>query len=190
MRNRFRIDFLFERKYQSQPQDKKSRVKSILLGIAWEWVIMPAFFIFLAEKFDPRMRIPVGLPVPLKYPLAGVFFIAGVFFTYRSIHDIMKQGKGTFIPQTEPPKELVTTGVYRICRNPMYLGYLALFAGLGLAFSSPSILLVLVPGIVLFLFGYTRLIEEKVLTRYFGEAYLRYKKATPFLIPHFWIRRR
>jgi protein-S-isoprenylcysteine O-methyltransferase Ste14 len=169
--------------------NKRGKVLSIMLGAAWEWGVLPAFFVFLTKWLDTKIRLPIIMPATVKIPLVIAFFIAGIFFTCRSIYDITKLGEGTFIPATEPPRKLVTSGVYRICRNPMYLGYIFLFMAIGLIYSSPFILFVIVPGIVLFLFCYSKLVEERVLTEHFGKQYLQYRQSTPFLIPR-WINRR
>jgi protein-S-isoprenylcysteine O-methyltransferase Ste14 len=78
--------------------------------------------------------------------------------------------------------ELVTHGIYRYVRNPMYLGMIiALIIGLPLYVASLRALLVsllLIP----ILLNRIRL-EEELLTDYFGEKYLDYKRKTKRIIP-------
>ena len=69
---------------------------------------------------------------------------------------------------------LVTSGIYRFSRNPMYLGFLlillawAFFLGSGLSF-------VMLPIFVVFITRYQIDAEERVLEEKFGEVYQRYR---------------
>ncbi len=81
-----------------------------------------------------------------------------------------------------PTQELLTRGPFRYCRNPMTLGTILAYSGLGIAAGTISgVGLVLCFGAFLVL--YIKGIEEKELAERFGEAYLVYKRETPFLIP-------
>jgi protein-S-isoprenylcysteine O-methyltransferase Ste14 len=83
--------------------------------------------------------------------------------------------------------ELVTDGVYGICRHPLYGSWIVF----------------IVPGIELLLhswFGLTTSIamyatlrvlarrEEAFLADKFGESYLRYKARVPFVLPVGWLK--
>ncbi|HEV8267520.1 MAG TPA: PEMT/PEM2 methyltransferase family protein, partial [Thermoanaerobaculia bacterium] len=74
----------------------------------------------------------------------------------------------------DPPREFVAVGPYRFVRNPMYVGGIALLFGAGLVLGSFSIVL-----LSFFAFAASHLLvilyEEPVLTRRFGESYVRYK---------------
>ena len=79
-------------------------------------------------------------------------------------------------------QKLVTQGAYRYCRNPIYLGVINLFLGISFLFDSiSSLIMVLIFSVIILL--YARFIEEKELKKRYGEDYLTYRKATPFLIP-------
>ncbi len=77
--------------------------------------------------------------------------------------------------------QLITHGIYRFTRNPIYLGAIMVFTGLPVyAASMYGFLtsLVLIPIIL----NRIRL-EEELLTEEFGDAYRTYKEATSKLIP-------
>lgn len=81
---------------------------------------------------------------------------------------------------------LVITGGFAYVRNPLYLGNILLYIGIGIM----SMALFPYLQIIAFLFFYIqyRFIisqEEKYLTKTFGEQYLNYKKNVPRLIPRF-----
>ena len=67
-------------------------------------------------------------------------------------------------------EELVTTGVFSHCRNPLYDGNLLVIAGLGLASNS---LFFMAVGMPLFLFAYRAIVaaEENFLRQKFGQQF-------------------
>jgi protein-S-isoprenylcysteine O-methyltransferase Ste14 len=83
---------------------------------------------------------------------------------------------------------LVTSGPYRYLRNPLYLGRLSIFTGLCLMCPLPRGLhwLVLLAGWLVF-FGYYLPRKERVeparLRALHGEAYERYRREVPSLLP-------
>jgi protein-S-isoprenylcysteine O-methyltransferase Ste14 len=124
----------------------------------------------------PRLRIGVATRI-----LGGLLTVVGFSLGFWSVNTQLTRGRGTPLP-VMPTQELLTEGPFRYCRNPMTLGtilaYLGLavaartFAGTGLVLSLAALLLV-----------YLKRLEEGELAERFGEAYLAYKRGTPFLIP-------
>lgn len=95
-------------------------------------------------------------------------------------------GKGTPAPKIATQR-LVTQAPYSWTRNPMTLGALLMYLGIGVWIESgPVILLTLL--IFSGLLRYIKVHETAELAGRFGEEYLEYHKQTPFLIPR--IRRR
>lgn len=86
-----------------------------------------------------------------------------------------KLAKTTVNPnKPEQASKLVTSGIYRISRNPMYLGFAFILAGWGVWLSSVWAML----GVIGFI-GYLTLFqimpEERALTKLFGEEFTAYK---------------
>jgi protein-S-isoprenylcysteine O-methyltransferase Ste14 len=82
-------------------------------------------------------------------------------------------------------KELVTTGPYSICRNPLY--FFNLLIGLGIVATFQNLLLL--PPLVLLYPAYYLLAilgEESELAQRFGADFENYRRAVPRLIPLFW----
>lgn len=73
-----------------------------------------------------------------------------------------------------PSAALVTTGIYRYTRNPMYLGMTLIYAGIALLADSVLVLLLLLPLLALIHYSVIRR-EEHYLSITFGEAYRDYK---------------
>lgn len=85
---------------------------------------------------------------------------------------------GTSVIPGEPASALMTTGIYRVTRNPMYVGFILLYFGLSIVLTSVWILLFLIP-VVLILHRGVVLREETYLARKFGDEYTRYAKRVP-----------
>jgi protein-S-isoprenylcysteine O-methyltransferase Ste14 len=81
---------------------------------------------------------------------------------------------GTNIKTFDDPDLLVTSGLFRISRNPMYLGFLLLLAGVALLIGRATPVL---PVLVFFLaaqFWYIPF-EERAMSRRFGSDYASYR---------------
>jgi len=77
--------------------------------------------------------------------------------------------------------QLITHGIYRFSRHPVYLGVIIAIIGVPVYASSLYGLLTMSALIPLILFRIR--IEERMLTDEFGDAYRTYKEATSKLIP-------
>jgi protein-S-isoprenylcysteine O-methyltransferase Ste14 len=83
----------------------------------------------------------------------------------------------------QPTSKLVTTGVFSVSRNPLYLGGVCILAGIALAFNLPWVLVLLLPALIAC--HYVLIApEEKYLAARFGEEYRRYAASV-----HRWIGR-
>ncbi len=82
-----------------------------------------------------------------------------------------------------PTTQVVTTGVFSISRNPIYLGAACFLAGVALAVNLPWVLIFLLPSLVAC--HYVLIMpEERYLVAKFGEEYRAYAAAV-----HRWIGR-
>lgn len=83
-------------------------------------------------------------------------------------------GLGTPAPW-DPPRQLVTTGLYRLARNPMYVGIVTLLLGEAWLTASPAMLAYAACVAVAFHLRVV-LYEEPVLRQLFGEAFGAYAR--------------
>jgi protein-S-isoprenylcysteine O-methyltransferase Ste14 len=117
--------------------------------------------------------LPVG---PFRY--AGVvLLVLGVLIYLWCAAEFTFRGRGTPSP-TDPPRELVVTGLYRYSRNPMYVGVASTLFGTALSFESAEVLLYA----TLVLLGFhLRVIyyEEPTLERTFGSSFRQYCQEVP-----------
>ncbi len=118
-------------------------------------------------------------PLPLG-PLrsAGLLLLAlGVLIYLWCAAEFTFRGRGTPSP-TDPPRELVVTGLYRYSRNPMYVGVASTLFGTALFLESAEVLLYA----TLVLLGFhLRVIfyEEPTLERSFGSSFRQYCQEVP-----------
>jgi protein-S-isoprenylcysteine O-methyltransferase Ste14 len=140
---------------------------------------------FLVAGAGPRLDRRLGLP-PLgigsvNRAVGGLLAVIGFSLGFWSVDTQLTRGRGTPLP-VMPTQELVTEGPFRYCRNPMTLGAILAYLGIGIAartIAGTILVLSLAASLVIYL----RRLEEGELAERFGEAYLAYKRDTPFIIP-------
>ena len=109
---------------------------------------------------------------PLTTVLGIVLAALGVFSIAWG-RTTMVRG-GTNVDPSKPALAIVTGGPFRFTRNPLYVGVMSLFLGIGLLFDTWWGILVLIPAFLILHFGVV-LREEAYLERKFGEPYRTYK---------------
>lgn len=111
----------------------------------------------------------------------GIPILLGVAGYVGCVWDFAVRGRGTPFP-LDPPKTLQARGLYRFCRNPMYLSVLQVVLGFAIMFESLP-LLVYGAGLFLLFHSWTLFYEEPKLMKTFGAAYVDYCRTTPRWIP-------
>ena len=89
----------------------------------------------------------------------------------------------SFAPKADPSTGLITSGPYRLVRHPIYLGLTLLALGQAVAFGCWPALFIALLGVVPTLAWRAR-VEEKLLSRIFGESYEVYRQRTKMIVPH------
>lgn len=121
--------------------------------------------------------IPLGLLTPqwsdLNWP-GGVIVLIGLILLLACVREFYRAGKGTLAPWS-PPKHLVTSGLYRFSRNPMYVGVVVILLGWALAFRSRAHMIYALVIAAVF-YGRVVFFEEPWLDRTHGAAWRRYRE--------------
>lgn len=140
---------------------------------------------FVIGSVGPRLDRRLGLPsfrIPvLSRLVGGMMLVAGFSFAFWSVIAEIGRGRGTPLP-VMPTQELLTDGPFRYCRNPMTLGTLVAYKGIGVGVGTLTGTL-LVAGCGAALLAYLKRFEEPELEERFGQAYVEYKRDVPFVIP-------
>jgi protein-S-isoprenylcysteine O-methyltransferase Ste14 len=126
---------------------------------------------WLLRPEDGRLH-PVGLP-----PL-----VVGVALLLWCVRDFHVAGRGSLAPWA-PPERLVTIGLYRFSRNPMYVAVLMILSGWALLHHSRSLWIYAAVVAIAFhlriVFG-----EEPWLARTHGDKWAAYSARVPrWLLP-------
>ena len=116
--------------------------------------------------------LPGRMPAPKPIAAAGVFLAwAGCVFFLMSVTAMKTNWRAGF--SAEQRTELVTDGVYRISRNPAFVGFDLLY--LGTAAACPNITIFVAAAAAMTLFHVQILGEERHLYATFGDAYTQYQ---------------
>jgi protein-S-isoprenylcysteine O-methyltransferase Ste14 len=143
------------------------------LPILWLAAVLP-------DRPLYRIPLPWNLFMLSGQGIAAVLLLIGVLQTgplsFAGVRQLFEE---------EKPASLVTSGLYRYVRHPLYTAGL-LFLWLTpvmtlnrLTFYLAATLYILIGAVF----------EERKLLREFGEAYARYQHSTPMLIPH-WTKQK
>ncbi|MEP0211845.1 MAG: isoprenylcysteine carboxylmethyltransferase family protein [Cellulophaga sp.] len=125
--------------------------------------VLARFLPFGIFDFFGRTMLLKGLLVVMLLVLAAS--------TYKFL-----KAKTTVDPKNlSKTSALVTTGIYKFTRNPMYLAMLLLLIGWGL-FLSNAFNMLIAAGFVSYMNAYQIKPEEEMLTQKFGKEYTSYTK--------------
>jgi protein-S-isoprenylcysteine O-methyltransferase Ste14 len=134
------------------------------------YVLIFLFSVLVQKKF----------PLPMAFFSTNISFVAGVIFVIAGLCIVLPalirflRTKNTLIPFL-PANSLQTTGIYSVSRNPMYLGLLILYIGVGFL-KGNFYTMILIPLVIIVLNYLVIIKEEKYLIRTFGNDFLKYLK--------------
>ena len=123
---------------------------------------------------DRMVHLPrLGLQPTLRDIVGAGSVVAGLLVSFAGAG--LFRRLGTAIIPYKPATRLVTSGIYRWTRNPMYLGMALIYLGVATFFNSLSSL-VLFPLVIATVQTQVIAREEAYLERTFGAEYVAYKK--------------
>ena len=145
------------------------RVQDIMIPVILVVWGLDSFILNTTTFLKGSVPFPIRLLVGLA--LVGI----GAYMGWKS-HEIIFGGDG--------PQVLVDSGVFGLCRHPMYLGVISML--LGLSFVTFSIAAFALLVVFFALYDRFTSYEEERLIELFGEDYLEYQRRVPKWIPRFW----
>ena len=122
------------------------------------------------------MQLPsLAFALPWRHGFAVTISGVGIPFLLAGVYAFRK-AKTTFNPTTpSAASSVVTSGVYRVSRNPMYVGFLLALTGWAIFLSHPLPFLLL-PVFVAYMNRFQISPEERALSAKFGDEYDTYKQ--------------
>jgi protein-S-isoprenylcysteine O-methyltransferase Ste14 len=128
-----------------------------LIGVGMQWV--------------GPFSLPRGGATLVFVSVGTALVILGITLVVKARRELRKHGQPT--DPGHPTRKIVTTGVFSISRNPLYLGGISVLVGLALFFNLPWAIVLLLPALVAC--HYILITpEEQYLTDIFGEEYRLY----------------
>lgn len=114
--------------------------------------------------------------IMFPYNLVGVIFLfVGLMISRNGSNKFEKVG--TNINTFDEPDILVTDGLFKYSRNPMYLGFVIALFGVSIILGTVSSFIILIIFILITDQWYIKF-EERVMMEKFGEKYMNYMKIT------------
>jgi protein-S-isoprenylcysteine O-methyltransferase Ste14 len=149
--------------------------------VAFLFMCFIALFFLGAYFTDKWLNLtPVVYP-PWNLVLGLILIVPGasmITWTYIQFFG----ARGTPVP-INPPKTLITTGLYAYSRNPMLTGIFLVSFGVGVLTGSLSLTFFFSPLFVLIFYFQITKVEEKEMELKFGQAYLDYKQRVHRFFP-------
>ena len=131
--------------------------------------LIGALLIYYSSPFFPYFTLPAFNALPILSLVSG---IAVIVFAIKSFKDY----KTTINPlKPETASSLVTNGVFKYTRNPMYLGLLLILIYLSLIFNVVGGCLVSL-GFIIYITKFQIIPEEVAMEKLFGNQFLEYKQ--------------
>lgn len=131
--------------------------------------LIGALLIYYSSPFFPHLTLAAFNVLPILSLVSG---IAVIVFAIKSFKDY----KTTINPlKPETASSLVTNGVFKYTRNPMYLGLLLILIYLSLIFNVVGGCLVSI-GFIIYITKFQIIPEEVAMEKLFGNQFLEYKQ--------------
>jgi len=137
--------------------------------------VLPPFILFghliLALLLGGLVHLPVPLPF-FMHVFGIIIVLPGLYLALGAIQGM--RSAGTPVDPYQPVTAMVTSGPYRLSRNPIYASFVCALAGLPLALGTYWGVL-LSPLMVALMTGLVIRPEETYLEKKFGREYLTYR---------------
>ncbi len=133
-----------------------------------------SFFLFVGLWATDSFYWRFFTHLRVQFPLSARIVASIMLFTFSLL--LIKDGRRALLQRSDV-KHLLTDGMFRLSRHPLYLGVLIFY--LALSVLTASLLSLLLLAFIFIYYDFLARYEEKYLYLKFGETYLKYWKQTP-----------
>ena len=137
-------------------------------------LLLMLLFMLLAWLLAPLLPDAVWV-LPLQRQFSLLLALIGVTVCGAGVIRFRLLGTTMNPVNLAATSKLVTDGIYRFSRNPMYLGFLLLLVAWSL-YLQPFLVLLAPPAFVLYMNRFQIRIEEQALVARFGDVYVDYRQ--------------
>lgn len=163
----------------------KMRTQKATLHVILERLLSYLTGVFLFAQLLGLNILPLGLShrsgVMVAQVSGFIFVILGFVISFSARVTLSSNWSGGYEYQIKQDHELITQGIYRYIRHPIYFGIILLVIGVELVVGSwlwiPAF--IITPWVMI---SWAKR-EEKLLTQHFGQKYKDYMQKTKRLIP-------
>ncbi|EAQ97357.1 methyltransferase family protein [Congregibacter litoralis] len=114
--------------------------------------------------------------LPMRHGLSALALTFGIVIALLGVKAFRQAGTTVDPRYPERSSELVVIGVYKITRNPMYLGMLLVLIAWGLYLGSGLSLLVAL-GFLTYMTRFQIVPEERFMAQRFGDDFVKYRRS-------------
>jgi len=178
-----------KRSYLERQGIVRSNIKKDLLFFAIPalLVLTTGLVVSVLDGFDGLVikTWELGTPPENLYTFSALnilgmaIFVVGMTIAFVAVFTLRRSYSGTLVIRED--HQLVTHGIYRYTRHPIYLGVLIAILGLPIFAASLYGLLVM-SALIPIILNRIRM-EERLLTEEFGDVYRDYQETTSKLVP-------
>jgi protein-S-isoprenylcysteine O-methyltransferase Ste14 len=132
------------------------------------------WLVFAGAMFGVAYIVPgISYTLPARFPLALTLVLLGGAVALAGV--VACRSKRTTVNPLTPgaSSSVVSSGVYRVSRNPMYLGFFLALSGWAIYLSNAGAILLL-PAFLAYLTQYQIKPEERALLAKFGPEFAQY----------------
>lgn len=136
--------------------------------------VLPPTYLFFSITLMVLLHFLVPVSIFAVYPwnlLGALPLITGITLNLKA--DTAFKKEQTTVKPFEKPSTLITTGVFRVSRHPMYLGMILILLGIAILMGSLIPLIVIAIFTILIELVFVRT-EEEILEEQFGPSWHTY----------------
>lgn len=176
--------FLFWRGYwwveeQKANKEKPKTKQATFKGkVVHSLILLTASLVILQLLGFPLWKMPYTL---ISLQVIGFLFVLfGLYISFIGRKELGTNWVSGHEYQIKKEHTLITSGIYRYIRHPIYSGMFFMLLGVELLVNSYFVLLAIPAFIGIYIYGKK---EEKILLEHFGKQYKEYMQRTKMFVP-------